>query len=214
MRKEIIRKETRNNIISTSEELIRQKGFNAISYADIAERLKTKNAAIHYHFPTKFDLGRAVIDQEMARIAEYRERNAHLPGNEQLKHLVAVFYHNSVLYQICLVGSVTSEYATFNSYMQLAVQSICLSILDWVAELLYKGRTEGSLHFDGDSSQRALIVVSTLSSALLLNRVLDDEGIFKTMADLMLADLGVEWRIADLPEPGRIIPGIQLHSYT
>jgi TetR/AcrR family transcriptional repressor of nem operon len=74
MKKEIIRRETRNEIISTAEKLIRQKGLNGFSYSDIAGRLEIRNAAIHHYFPTKFDLGRTVIDQEVERVRQFRER--------------------------------------------------------------------------------------------------------------------------------------------
>jgi hypothetical protein len=137
-----------------------------------------------------------------------------LPGDQQLKYLVSVFHRNSLLGKICLMGALTPEYATFDDYMQLTVQALCLSILGWVTELLENGRSKGKLRFKGDPSVRAQMVVSTLLSGLLLNRVLDDEGVFGTIADGLLEDLGVEWRIADLPEPGRGSPGTYSHSYT
>ena len=53
--------DTRNEIIRIGSELIRSVGYNAFSYADIAKVLNIKNAAIHYYFPTKSDLGEVII---------------------------------------------------------------------------------------------------------------------------------------------------------
>ncbi len=60
--------DTRETIIALADQLIRTKGFNAFSYADISAPLDIKNAAIHYHFPNKADLGIAVIEQEIAKL--------------------------------------------------------------------------------------------------------------------------------------------------
>ena len=52
---------TRKKIVVIADQLIRNKGYNAFSYADIASKLNIKNAAIHYHFQSKAVLGKAVI---------------------------------------------------------------------------------------------------------------------------------------------------------
>ena len=49
--------DTRNEIIRLGSELIRSIGYNSFSYADISKALNIKNAAIHYYFPSKSDLG-------------------------------------------------------------------------------------------------------------------------------------------------------------
>ncbi len=46
-------------------------GYAAFSYADLSERVGIRKASIHHHFPTKEDLGTAVIDAYLERfIAE------------------------------------------------------------------------------------------------------------------------------------------------
>ena len=58
-------RDTREEIIDLAEDLIRQNGYNAFSYSDIAAMLEVRPAAIHYHFPSKSDLGVAVIEREL-----------------------------------------------------------------------------------------------------------------------------------------------------
>ena len=52
---------TRESIIETAHRLLLQRGMNGFSYRDIAEPLGVKNAAVHYHFPSKMDLVEALI---------------------------------------------------------------------------------------------------------------------------------------------------------
>src|SRR5262245_36525897 len=50
-----------HRILDIAERLVQTRGFNAFSYADIATELSVTKASLHYHFPTKAALGRALI---------------------------------------------------------------------------------------------------------------------------------------------------------
>jgi AcrR family transcriptional regulator len=188
---------TKENIVGLADELIRKRGFNAFSYNDIAVPLEVRNAAIHYYFPSKSDLGEAVIDVELRKVEEYRQESEHLTGEEQLKQLVGVFRRNNKLRMICLMGSLTPDYDTFEVPMRRKVKEMCLSILDWVAESLEKARGEGKLQFDGAAGDRALLMISTLLSSLLLSRVLGT-NIFERMLDQLLLDMKAGWQVKDI----------------
>ena len=55
------RRDTREEILNTAESLWQHRGYNAFSYHHIAVQLGIRNAAIHYHFPGKEDLGVELI---------------------------------------------------------------------------------------------------------------------------------------------------------
>ncbi len=215
MKKELTRKDRREEVIFIAEELIRERGVNGFSFADIADQLGIKTPAIHHYFPAKADLVQMVIIYETNRIYDYREQHAHLSGNQQLWYLVSVYVRNSLLHKVCLMGALLGEYATFDFHLQSAVQGLYIRILEWVEDILEKGKADGSLRFKGEPHLRAKMVLALLSSGLLLNRVLEDEGEFECILQQTLADLGVNWRITDL---GRTEPAakaqIPLHSYT
>lgn len=190
---------TRDEILVRADELIRRRGFNAFSYADIAGVLEIRNAAVHYHFPTKSELGLAVIEREMESLRSYRQRCGTSRGDEQLKYLVTAFYRNSQLNYICLMGSLLPDFATFDGAMQDKIREMCDAILDWMTDSLERAREEGMLQFSGAAGDRAALVVSTLLSSLLLVRVLG-QPVFPRMVDRLLVDLGAHWRVSDLPE--------------
>jgi AcrR family transcriptional regulator len=192
--------ETREHIIRLADSLIRQRGFNAFSYSDIASVLELRNAAIHYHFPTKSLLGQAVVGEEINRLNAYRKAHPTLPGELQFRRLVSIFYQNSKRGAVCLMGALTPEFATFDFEMQGMVQRLCLDIRKWLIDCLAEARTSGRLSFAGTPNDRAAIVISTLLSSLLLSRV-EGAGLFRQMVDQLLADLGAEWRTGDLPDP-------------
>jgi TetR/AcrR family transcriptional regulator, transcriptional repressor for nem operon len=204
--------DTRREIIALADGLIRTRGYNAFSYGDLGVIMDVAPAAIHYHFRTKTGLGQEVVRQELFRIREFRRWNERLPGEEQLKHLFTIFRRNSEWSNICLMGSLLPAYATLDASMQKAVADLCNEIAAWVASCLEDARDGGRLDFQGTGGDRALLVVSTLLSSLLLARVQGKE-VFVRMADQLLADLGAGWRVADLPADAEEWPAVP-HSFT
>ena len=50
-----------NQILDIAESHMQQGGFDAISFRDIAVAVGIKSASVHYHFPAKADLGKAMV---------------------------------------------------------------------------------------------------------------------------------------------------------
>ncbi len=69
-RGEVKKSDTATQILDVAERLAQVRGFNAFSYADVAAELKITNAALHYHFAGKSDLGAALIARYASRFAE------------------------------------------------------------------------------------------------------------------------------------------------
>src|SRR5258706_9278478 len=61
------RSDTAEQILDLAGLLIKTRGYSAFSYQDIADSLGIRKASIHYHFPSKADLGIAVVDRYVAR---------------------------------------------------------------------------------------------------------------------------------------------------
>ena len=59
---------THSLLLDLAETLIRKRGYDGFSYADIASDAGIRKASIHYHFPTKPDLGLAVLDRYKERL--------------------------------------------------------------------------------------------------------------------------------------------------
>ncbi len=52
---------TRTRILDVGERLVQVRGFNGFSYADVAAELSVAKASLHYHFPSKAELGEAIV---------------------------------------------------------------------------------------------------------------------------------------------------------
>lgn len=179
---------TKDKIVSMADRLVRTKGFNAFSYKDISAPLDIKNAAVHYHFPAKADLGIEVVAHEIALFTGNIGKWVNLPEDEQLSQLFNVFRRYNSEGNICLMGSLATDFETLSPDMQAKVQEMGSIILQWLTNCLEQGRKNKRLHFKGDADARALIIISNLQSSLLLSRVMGPSA-FHRIADQLLEDL-------------------------
>ena len=63
--------EMANAILDAAERRIRQGGYEAFSFREIAADVGVKSSSVHYHFPTKDDLAAAVIRRYTDLVVEH-----------------------------------------------------------------------------------------------------------------------------------------------
>src|SRR5436190_19106571 len=73
-------RDTREEIFNSAEELWQRRGYNGFSYQHVAVQLGIRNAAIHYHFPSKEDLGVALVKRYRQRFSEWTVDVARRPS--------------------------------------------------------------------------------------------------------------------------------------
>lgn len=177
--------DTRSEIIRLANELIRSVGYNAFSYADISKQLSIKNAAVHYYFPSKSDLGIAVIKESHALFLEKTEAWSKLNYRQQYKKYITM--HDSFVktHWTCIVGSLAPSFDTLPENMQKELQKLVNTILDWLTELLTKGKEAEVFDFKETPRTRANMTHSTLLSSLQMNKVLRND-IYKSIQEGLL----------------------------
>jgi len=179
-------------ILDVAERLAQTLGYNGFSYADIAAQLGVTKASLHYHFSTKAELGRALIERYRSLFGaalEEIDRQAHGP-REKLQQYVGLY--NSVLSneRMCLCGMLAAEYATLPAPMQKSLKLFFDANEVWLTAVLEDGRRAGSFLFREPASARARVLLGALEGAMLVARSYDDPRRFQVAAASLLADLG------------------------
>ena len=181
--------DTRRRILALAEGLLLERGFNAFSYQHIARELGVKPAAIHYHFPSKDDLGLALVQQQLRRLRKWRDlpRVADLPPAAQLEALLTVYVgHLALDRRVCLFGALAADFLTLPPAMQAELQTFNRELTDWLAQVLAAGRATATLRFVGSPAAKALQVLTTLAGALQVARVHDETPFRAILAQLRL----------------------------
>lgn len=169
--------DTRTRILDLAEALLLERGFNAFSYQHLARELGMKPAAIHYHYPSKDDLGTALVTRQLRRLRKWRDlpRVADLPPREQLEALFAV-YDNHLGHdrRVCLFGALAADFRTLPASMQVELRTFNRELTEWLSQVLAVGRATGSLRYVGSPAAKATQLLTTLSGALQVARVHDE----------------------------------------
>lgn len=183
-----LKMDTRSEIINIADALIRAKGYNAFSFSDIGKQLNIKNASIHYHFPTKTDLGVAIIAQHQKQLSEVIKRNQ---DNDCLKKLGAFFSIYTIAKsenKICLVGSLATDLYTVEPAIQDELKKLVKHILEWVTAILEEGRAKNVFYFDIDARTKALMIITNMLAAVQLTRLTTKKD-FEKIKETIINDL-------------------------
>ena len=182
---------SKRTILNLAEALLQDKGFNGFSYAHIASELGVKNAAIHYHFPTKEYLSIAVIQR-------YRERFKLWINNARIKDLAfeqKLDWFFSIYTdmradqgKVCLVGSLEAEFNSIPAGLQTEVGALHKELLKWLETTLSEGREAGVFQFTGEPANKAALILSSIQGALQMARALGTKK-FRDVIEQLKLDL-------------------------
>ena len=181
--------DTRTRILDLAETLLLERGFNAFSYQHLARELGVKPAAIHYHFPSKDDLGTALVARQLRRLRKWRAlpRVTDLQPAQQFEALLAV-YDNHLGHdrRVCQFGALAADFRTLPAAMQTELRTFNRELTEWLAEVLAVGRATGELRFVGSPTAKATQVLTVLAGALQVARVHDDSAYHVIVGQLRL----------------------------
>ena len=187
--------DTRQKILDQAEALFQERGFNGFSYADISSPLGVKNAAIHYHYPTKADLGAAVVQRYRERLRSYTGHLDDKYGSDPVRLLdgyIAIprsFLDKSELG--CPMGILEAEYPNLPDGMQQQTLALADELRQWLTRILERGRKLGTFRFEGPAKEKALLVAAALQGAMLMANT-GSRQLFVTTVKQIKRDLGVE----------------------
>jgi TetR/AcrR family transcriptional regulator, transcriptional repressor for nem operon len=181
---------TRGAILDAAERMVQIRGFNGFSYADVAGELEITTAALHYHFPGKAELGGALIDRYAERFGAALARIAAMdaPAPAKLRAYTDLYLGVLREHRMCLCGMLAAEYQTLPDSMRKSVVRFLDQNCEWLSVLLEAGRSERSLHFDGEASAAARMIVGALEGAMLVSRPYADTEHFELIANRLIGD--------------------------
>jgi TetR/AcrR family transcriptional repressor of nem operon len=187
---------TATAILDVAERLAQTRGYNGFSYADIAEKLGVTKASLHYHFPSKAELGRALIERYriiFAAALEAIDRLAKKP-REKLKRYVGLYESVLSNERMCLCGMLAAEYATLPKPMQEGLTLFFDANERWLGVVLQEGVRDGTFLFREPARERARVLLGALEGAMLVARSYGSPRRFRAAAAYLLADLGAGGR--------------------
>jgi TetR/AcrR family transcriptional regulator, transcriptional repressor for nem operon len=185
--------DTKNKIMDLAENLLLSRGYNGFSYKNISLALGIKNAAIHYHYPAKKDLGVAVIRRARHQLKTWIQfmSEQKTPFGDVLDQLFGRYiqFMNSGN-KICLGGALETDFHTLPLEVQQETRAYVSEVIQWMKTMFSEGREQGAFSFPGNPEDKALQVLSSLQGAVQKVRTTDESSLYSVMNQIKI-ELGV-----------------------
>jgi len=177
--------DTIERLMNAAEQRIRDKGYHAISFRDLADDLGIKSSSVHYYFRRKEDLAVALVERYsnnfFTRLEGLSATSASGPesGCEKLKAISSLYRAAYTANgQICLCGMLGAEKTGLPVEVSGAVASFLAKNIKWVADALPQDLPQSQRQARAEhivaSLQGALILAKNLSGIEVFDRVVDD----------------------------------------
>jgi TetR/AcrR family transcriptional repressor of nem operon len=186
--------DTSQRILDIAERLMQTRGYNAFSYADIAQSLRVTKASLHYHFPTKAELGQRLIEryrQAFLRALESIDESG-VDSLERLRRYSGLYLQVLRNDRMCLCGMLAAEFTTLPKPMKEELKEFFDENERWLVAVLEDGRAAKKLSFAGPARDVARHLVSSLEGAMMMARSYDDVARFEATAKRLLAALAAK----------------------
>ena len=173
--------DTQNLLLDLGEAAMMHRGFDGFSYADIARDAGIRKASIHYHFPTKQDLGLAVLNRYsqslLEQLAEIRQSTR--TGGQALAAMIELYRRGACNGgTLCLCAALSGDAHAIDDRMRGALKRINDLVVQSLEDILVSGRKDRSISVGGEPRAEAASILATLQGAQLLARAADDVGVF------------------------------------
>lgn len=165
-------------ILDAGERMARARGYNGFSFREVALEVGIKSASVHYHFPTKADLGAAIARRYTDRfLAGLPPADApETAPQEALGAYVAAFRRAlNVDGLMCLCGILGAESDSLPASVAAEARRFFELNLDWLQAMYARAEAPDPL---GAATRQ----LATLEGAMILARVLDDPAVFERAA--------------------------------
>jgi TetR/AcrR family transcriptional repressor of nem operon len=182
---------TASQILDVAQRLVQTRGYNGFSYADIAVEVGITKASLHYHFRTKAELGRRLIERYSDTFCTALEtiQVSSEPEIEKLGRYVRLYADVVKGERMCLCGMLAAEYSSLPAPMQEAIRAFFDLNEDWLTAIVQEGHDRGSLRVDGSVRDVARMLLGSLEGAMLVARPYADVDRFEAAARHLLLQL-------------------------
>lgn len=172
-----VKMNTKTRILDIAEARIRETGYNAISFREIATELGIKSASLHYHFPHKADLGVALVERYGSNFREALfEEGEDLPAQVMLNRYINLY--SDALgsnCRACLCVMLGTEASGLPDSVSAAVRAFVDEHLNWLGEWF-------SVLGEDKATLKAQTTLASLQGGMMLSALRKDRSIFEGIA--------------------------------
>lgn len=187
--------DARDRLLASASKLVRERGYSAVSVADICADAKLKKGSFYHFFPSKRDLVLATIDEfEAGHEARLRQVLAHRGTvAQQLARMFEMTAEGICTRAAadgcvrgCPMGNLALEIADRDEAIRAKLHGIFSRWVEGIETILRRGRDAEGLEL-ADPSSVARSIVALVEGAILLAKTSNDPEMIRKIAPSALA---------------------------
>jgi len=176
--------DTREKIMAAARRMVQARGYNALSFRELAAEIGIKSASVHYHFPTKGDLGAALAHRYTEDADDIFEGFlADAPAREACFRNYTKVFRAALVddNRMCLCGIMAAEHQDLPAQVSAEVDRFTDLNVRWLMKALSSRRPDAS---DDELRQQALAIFAAIEGAQLLARGQGDIGLYDRAVEM------------------------------
>ncbi|MFK7957135.1 MAG: TetR/AcrR family transcriptional regulator [Lysobacterales bacterium] len=150
---------------------VQRSGLQNLSFRTLADHVGVKSSSVHYYFPEKSDLAKALITNYTEalnqKVKAVDQQSVSL--RKKLEGLVTIFAQVIEADNFCLCGMMAAEVATLTDENRQLLAQFFTTMEDWLCAALVKDQHQVNSPMHPRSLAR--LIISGLEGAILLDRV-------------------------------------------
>jgi TetR/AcrR family transcriptional repressor of nem operon len=162
-------------LLKAAENKVRLGGYSNFSFRELAAEVGIKSASVHYHFPTKADLGAALAHQYTNTFLTVLGKPSELKASG--KNPIDVYtqlFRDALVNdkKMCLCGLLGAESDSLPDKVRIEVKRFFSENLAWLT-------AAHTVNGDSNPARAAIYTVSLLEGAMMISKTLDDNSYFE-----------------------------------
>jgi TetR/AcrR family transcriptional repressor of nem operon len=179
MRENLKDNEISQTILDIAQGLLQAQGYNSFSYRDLSHQVGIRTSSIHYYFPTKGDLAKALTvryREHFKMILSQIDRQTDEPKKKLELYLKLFLDGFEACKKVCLCSMLAADFGNMPKEVQDEVKGIFADNEAWLTKVLEAGHKAMVFRFKVPSEAKARIVFAALEGATISARIFADEG--------------------------------------
>jgi TetR/AcrR family transcriptional repressor of nem operon len=167
--------DSKTKILDSAQRLVQTQGYAGFSFGDIKDEVGITTASIHYHFPTKAELGVALVRRfrdglrgALAKIAQ-----SHEPFATKIGGVITLYDQVRVQNCTCFGSALGGEYGALPDDVRTELRAFIDDSIAGLKKIIEPSQKRGEIRADVSAEALARTWYALLQGALTASRASD-----------------------------------------
>lgn len=174
--------QTRASLINAAFQTIYQHGYQGMRVDDVLERTGLKKGAFYHHFPSKLELGYAVLDEIITGYIHDRwlqPLSEHDDPIEGIAAAIRIASQNASVECGCPLNNLAQEMSPLDEGFRQRIKHLFELWVSGTADALQRGQEKGFIRQDVNTIAAANFIIASIEGAVALVKASQDTKQFE-----------------------------------